>query len=205
MKKIIAFIPAAALLVLALAMGAALAAEPNQQGQPIKAPSFELKNCDGKIVKLDDFKGKIVVLEWFNYECPFVQYHYDKASTMTDLAKKYKDKNVIWLAINSTKHQNTGQNKEFAEKHKVSYPLLDDRAGKTGKAYGAKTTPHIFIVDAVGNVAYDGAIDNAPLGKTPEGKELVNYVDKALDELTAGRGVTTKKTQPYGCSVKYAE
>jgi len=205
MKKIIALIPVAMVLFLALAMDAVLANEPNQQGRPTKAPAFVLKSYDGKTVKLDDFKGKIVVLEWFNYECPFVQFHYDKASTMIDLAKKYKDKNVIWLAVNSTKHQNTGQNRQFAEKHTITYPILDDRAGKTGKAYNAKTTPHLFIIDAAGNIAYDGAIDNAPLGKTPEGQELVNYVDKALDELTAGREVTTKKTKSYGCSVKYAE
>jgi peroxiredoxin len=206
MKRIIALIPVATVLVLAQAMGTALAAEPNQQSKPpAKAPAFELKNYDGKMVNLNDFKGKIIVLEWFNYECPFVQYHYQKASTMIDLAKKYEDKNVVWLAINSTKHLKTEQNKQFAEEHKVPYPILDDRAGKTGRAYGAKTTPHIFIINAAGNIAYEGAIDNAPLGKTPEGQEPVNYVDKALDELTAGKEATIKKTQSYGCSVKYAE
>jgi peroxiredoxin len=170
-----------------------------------KAPDFTLKNYDGKEVKLADFKGKIVVLEWFSYECPFCKYHYEKSSTMNDLAAKYKDKNVVWLAINSTGHQETAKNKEFAEKNKILFPILDDSAGTTGKAYGAKTTPHIFIIDAAGNIAYSGAIDNAPLGETPKDEKLINYAEKALVELTAGKTVSTATTKPYGCSVKYGK
>jgi peroxiredoxin len=170
--------------------------------KPAKAPDFALKNYDGKEFKLADYKGKIIVLEWFNYECPFVKYHYEKASTMKDLAARYKDRNVVWLAINSTSHQETAKNKEFAEKHEIPYPILDDRSGVTGKAYGAETTPHMFIIDTVGNIVYNGAIDNAPLGKVPEGEELINYVDKALEEL-APKPVSIAKTKPYGCTVKY--
>jgi peroxiredoxin len=169
----------------------------------MKAPEFTLTNYDGKTVSLSDYKGKIVVLEWFNYECPFVQYHYEKARTMIELADKYKDKNVVWLAINSTAHQSTEKNKEFADGHKLPYPILDDRTGKTGRAYGAKKTPHIFIIDAKGMIAYSGAIDNAPLGERKEG--VVNYVDVALAELTAGKAPSVSKTEPYGCSVKYAD
>ena len=166
------------------------------------APAFTLQNYDGTTVSLSDYKGKIVVLEWFNYECPFVRYHYEKADTMTSLADKYKDKNVVWLAINSTAHLTTEKNKQFAEEHNIKAPILDDRTGKTGRAYGAKTTPHMFIIDTNGKIAYAGAIDNSPLGRT---KDVVNYVDKALSELTTGKTVSTPITQPYGCSVKYAE
>ncbi len=170
---------------------------------PVKAPQFTLTNYTGEEVKLADFKGKIVVLEWFNYECPFSRYHHETVATMKNIANKYKDKGLVWLAINSTGHQETDQNKEFAEKNGVPFPILNDSPGATGKAYGAKTTPHIFIVDTEGNIAYNGAIDNAPLGNAPDKGEIVNYADKALAELTAGEKVSTPQTKPYGCSVKY--
>ena len=173
--------------------------------KPATAPDFALKNYDGREYKLADLKGKIVVLEWFNYECPFVKYHYEKAATMKDLAAKYKGKNVVWLAINSTGHQTTEKNKEFAQKHAIQYPILDDSPGTVGKAYGATNTPQIFIIDAGGSIVYNGAIDNAPIGRIPENEEYVNYADKALDELTAGKTVTTAETKPYGCTVKYGK
>lgn len=168
-----------------------------------KAQEFTLKNYDGKEVKLSDYHGKLVVLEWFNYDCPFVKYHYEKTKTMAELSDKYKD--VVWLAINSTGHATTEKAKKFAEKYNLGYPILDDRSGKVGRAYGAKTTPHMFIVDANSVITYDGAIDNSPLGRTPKGEELVAYVDKALAELTEGKKISTAKTKPYGCSVKYAD
>jgi peroxiredoxin len=167
-----------------------------------KAPVFTLTNYDGTEVSLSDYKGKIVVLEWFNYECPFVRYHYEKANTMVELAKKYKDKDVVWLAVNSTKHLTVEQNKDVVRKHKLGYPMLDDRSGKVGRAYGARTTPHMYIIDTGGSIVYDGAIDNSPLGREKEG--VINYVDKALTELASGKPVSTAKTEPYGCSVKYA-
>ena len=167
------------------------------------APKFRLTSYDGRTISLSDYKGKIVVLEWLNYECPFVRHHYEEAKTMIKLADKYKDKNVIWLAINSTGHLATEKNEEFADKHKLGYPILDDRSGKTGRAYGAKTTPHMFIIDTKGMIAYAGAIDNSPLGGKKEG--VINYVDKALAELTTGKVVSIPNTEPYGCSVKYAD
>ena len=166
-----------------------------------KAPDFTLKSFDGETLSLSDLKGKIVVLEWFNFECPYVVYHYDEKNTMVDLANKYKYKNVVWLAINSTSHTTPEANKGFAEKHKLPYPILDDRDGKVGKAYGAMTTPHMFVIDARGSIAYQGAIDNSPRGKKKTG--VVNYVEKALDELLAGKEVTDTDNMPYGCSVKY--
>jgi peroxiredoxin/Sec-independent protein translocase protein TatA len=168
-----------------------------------KAPGFKLNSFEGKTVSLSDYRGKIVVLEWLNFECPYVRYHYDKVTTMIDLAKKYKDRNVVWLAVNSTSHTTPGANIEFAEKHKLPYPILDDRSGKVGHAYGAETTPHMFVIDPRGNIVYEGAIDNSPNGKTPAGQELTNYVDAALTAMIAGKDVSTRNTRPYGCSVKY--
>ena len=170
-----------------------------------RAPEFTLQSFDGKTVSLSDYRGKTVVLEWFNFECPFVQYHYDKAKTMTDLAAKYKDKNVVWLAINSTSHTTPQANREFAEKHKLACPMLDDRSGQVGHAYGAKTTPHMFVIDPGGHIVYDGAIDNSPLGKTLDGQEPVNYVDNVLAALAAGKDVSVSNTKSYGCSVKYPQ
>jgi len=171
----------------------------------MKAPDFTLTNYDGKTVKLADYAGKIVVLEWINYDCPFARYNYEKTTAVNDLATKYKDKDVVLLAINSTGHQELAKDKEFAEQFKVNHPILDDSKGVVGKAYGAKTTPHVFIIDAKGVIVYNGALDNAPLGKTPEGQQYVNYVDKALTELTEGKSVSVAETKSYGCSVKYGK
>jgi len=168
-----------------------------------KAPDFTLKSFDGKTVGLSDYRGKIVVLEWLNFECPFVQYHYREPKTMIKLANKYKNKNVVWLAVNSTSHITLEANKDFAKKQKLPYPILDDRPGKVGHAYVARTTPHMYVISSRGNIVYEGAIDNSPYGKTPQGQEMVNHVDKALAELTGGKAVTTTKTKPYGCTVKY--
>jgi peroxiredoxin len=169
-----------------------------------EAPDFTLKTFDGKTVRLSDYRGKIVVLEWLNFECPFSLYHYETKKTMVTLANDYKDKNVVWLAINSTSHTTAEANKEFARKYNLPYPILDDRSGEVGHAYGAETTPHIFMINSNGVIAYEGAIDNSPRGRTPSEERLVNYVDKALAELTAGRVPSTRKTKPYGCTVKYA-
>jgi peroxiredoxin len=122
---------------------------------------------------------------------------------MVELANKYKGKNVVWLAVNSTSHTTPGPNKTFAKRHGLPYLILDDRSGKVGRAYGAQTTPHMYIINPRGRVVYEGAIDDSPLGKKKEG--VVNYVDNALAELTAGKAVSTAKTKPYGCTVKYAK
>jgi peroxiredoxin len=153
-----------------------------------RAPDFKLKSFDGKTVKLSDHRGKIVVLEWFNMECPFSRYHYETKKTMPELAEKYKSKNVVWFAVNSTNH---------------TFPILDDRSGEVGRAYGAKTTPHIFIINPRGRIVYEGAIDDSPLGKKKEG--VVNYADTVLTELTAGKDISITNTKPYGCTVKYAQ
>ncbi|HIJ53757.1 MAG TPA: thioredoxin family protein [Planctomycetes bacterium] len=180
--------------------------EPSKEVGPTvarKAPDFTLSSFDGKTISLSDYRGKIVVLEWFNYECPFVLHHYGLPNTMVELANKYKDKNVVWLAINSTNSTTAEANIEFAEKRKLPYPILDDRSGTVGRAYGAKTTPHMYIINTKGGIAYQGAIDNDPRGRKKQG--LINYVDRALTELTGGKEVSTTDTMPYGCTVKYAK
>ena len=169
-----------------------------------RAPSFELNSFDGKSVSLSDYRGKIVVLEWFNFECPLSRYHYETKNTMVELANRYKGKNVVWLAVNSTSHTTPGPNKTFAKRHKLPYLILDDRSGKVGRAYGAETTPHMYIINTRGNLVYEGAIDNNRR-IDPKKKDVVNYVDNALAELTAGKAVSTAKTKPYGCTVKYAK
>ena len=171
--------------------------------QARQAPDFTLNSFDGRTFKLSDLKGKTVVLEWANPECPFWAYHYETKNTMVDLAKKYRDKNVVWLAVNSTNHTTAEANLEYAQKHEVPYPILDDRSGRVGRLYGARTTPHIFIIDPEGRIVYNGAVDSAPMGKVAEGSSVVNYVDQALAQMTAGQEISTATTPPYGCSVKY--
>lgn len=166
------------------------------------APEFVLSSYDGKSVRLSDYRGKIVVLEWFNYECPFLVYHYEPKNTMIDLADKYGSGDVVWLAINSTAHQTTEKNREFAQKHGIGYPILDDRTGQTGRAYQAVTTPHMFIINTQGYIVYDGAIDNSPMGREDN---IVNYVDQALGELISAKPISVSSTKPYGCTVKYAD
>jgi peroxiredoxin len=166
-----------------------------------KAPALRLTSFCGETVNLSDYRGKTVVLEWLNFECPFVRYHYEKTNTMTDLANKYKDENVVWLAVNSTSHTTPEANEDFAKKHKLPYLILDDRSGNVGRAYGAQTTPHMYVINTRGNIVYAGAIDNSPMGKKEEG--VINYVAQTLAELTSGKAVSTTNTKPYGCSVKY--
>jgi peroxiredoxin len=170
-----------------------------------RAKPFTLESFDGQRINLADYRGKTVVLEWLNFECPFSRYHYETTTTMVDLAKKYKDQNVIWLAINSTNHTTPEANKAFAARHKLPFPILDDRPGTVGRAYDAKTTPHMFVISPRGQIVYEGAIDNSPMGKTPDGKEPVNYVDRVLAALTANKDIGIPNTKPYGCSVKYAK
>ncbi len=122
---------------------------------------------------------------------------------MIDLAKKFADKNVVWLAINSTSHATQEKNKAFDRKHDLQYPILDDSSGDVGRKYDAKRTPHMFVIDKKGYIQYEGAIDNSPLGKNKD--DVVNYVEKALDQLIKGNDVTTPRTKPYGCTVKYQQ
>ncbi|ACF12705.1 alkyl hydroperoxide reductase/ Thiol specific antioxidant/ Mal allergen [Chloroherpeton thalassium ATCC 35110] len=171
------------------------------------APDFSLKDTDGKTHKLGDYKGKTVVLEWTNPGCPFVVGHY-KTGNMQQLQEKYTEAGVVWLTVNSTNpaHPNHLSAEALAEKFQsweshASANLLDED-GKVGELYGAKTTPHMFIIDKNGKLAYAGAIDD---DRSTNGgaNASVNYVAQALDELLAGKSVSVKQTKQYGCGVKY--
>jgi peroxiredoxin len=171
------------------------------------APDFQLNSIDGKPHKLSDCRGKIVVLEWTNPGCPVVQRHY-RDGLMPALQKECIDKGVIWLAINSTnpKHQNYRTPEAlqpiYGDWKAAFTALLMDADGKTGRAFGAKTTPHMFVIDKEGKLAYYGAVDDDFQGTN---ETRINYVRLAVDSLLKGEPVATSATKPYGCSVKYAE
>jgi peroxiredoxin len=176
-------------------------------GKP--APDFELRDLEGQTYRLSQFRGKTVVLEWFNPQCPFVKASHSKGS-LHGLAEKYTVKGITWLAVNSAAPGRQGYgadaNTEGKRKFGLTHPVLLDETGDVGHAYHATNTPHMFVVDDQGVLVYRGAIDNSPdgEGESPQGGALVNYVVAALDDLAAGRSVKTRQTDPYGCSVKYA-
>lgn len=164
------------------------------------SPAFTLTDQQGRNVSLGDYAGKVVVLEWINPECPTVQRH-AKARTMATLAQKYGDQGVVWLGVNSTSHMGPADNRKWAEAAGLTYPILDDHTGQVAKLYDAKTTPHMYVIDAAGKLAYQGGIDDDFDGSQKGG---TNYVDRALSEILAGTRVSMSQTRPYGCSIKYA-
>ncbi|HMO24796.1 MAG TPA: thioredoxin family protein [Tepidisphaeraceae bacterium] len=166
------------------------------------APDFSLENHKGETVNLSDLKGKIVVLEWFNEECPYVVKHY-KQGHMQKLANKYAEKGVVWLAINSTNGKTNADNASVADKWSMPMAILNDSDGTVGKQYGATNTPHMYVIDAEGKIAYMGAIDSDRSADTSKVDGATNYVAEALDALLAGESVKTAETRAYGCSVKY--
>lgn len=192
------------------AVAAATQAEPPLPSARVGAPApdFELSDLDGKPVKLSSFRGKAVVLEWFNPGCPFVKASHTKGS-LVDTAARHTKAGVVWLAINSGGPGKQGNgvetNRRAKEQFKLTHPILLDETGRVGHAYAAAHTPHLFVIDKAGVLAYRGAIDNSPdaEGESPAGGKLINYVDTALTDLEAGRPVATPETEAYGCSVKY--
>ena len=169
------------------------------------APGFKLKDLNGKTHSLDQYKGKTIVLEWFNPECPFVVSSHRKGGVLEKMAMKTAKSDTVWLAINSgakgRQGHGKGVNTAAAKKWKMNHPILVDESGKVGKAYGAKTTPHMFIIDGNGNLAYKGAPDNSPNGR--RGKSYKPYLSNALADLAAGKRVRKSDTSAWGCSVKY--
>lgn len=159
-------------------------------------------------MKLSDSKGKIVVLEWFNHGCPFVVKHYG-AGNMQRLQKDYTAKGVVWLSIcssNKGKQGNdtpAGHAKTAQEKGAAPTAILIDEAGEVGRAYGAKTTPNMYVIDAEGTLRYMGAIDSISSARSADIEKAENYVAAALDALLKGEAPKTTETKPYGCSVKY--
>lgn len=174
-----------------------------------KAPDFTAKDVNGQQVTLSELKGKTVVLEWTNYGCPFVRKHYDSGH-MQALQKKYTGKGVVWIGVNSGAKGKEGyfdsdeaQSKAAAAKKAAYTHLIRDPSGSLGKLYGAKATPHMYVIDKEGILAYKGAIDDQPSVDPDTLKSAKNYVSAALDAVLSGGKPETAETQAYGCSVKY--
>lgn len=174
-----------------------------------EAPAVSFTDTNGVEHSLEKFKGKTVVLEWNNQECPFVKKFY-KNGDMQAFQTKAMEKGVVWVSINSSAagkqgHLETAEkaNKMIAEKGIKSAAYVLDHDGSLGKAFGAKTTPHMFVIDAEGKIAYQGAIDSNASADSDDIAGAQNYVMAAIDNLMAGKAVETAETQPYGCSVKY--
>lgn len=191
MKPLIAAIAAAALAVI---------------GQP--APDFTAKNVKGESVSLADYKGKVVVLEWANFDCPFVKKHY-ASGNLPKLQETYTSKGVVWLTVNSAAEGKGGylEPAKMAERatkegNKATHFLMDTD-GKVGKAYGAKVTPHLFIIGKDGKLVYDGAIDSKATTDQADIATADKLFANALDAVLADKPVTNAKNQPYGCGVKY--
>jgi len=173
------------------------------------APNFTLPDTNGKEWSLANFKGKYVVLEWYNPDCPFVGKHY-KSGNMQGLQKEFTSRGVVWLSIDSSAPGEQGNyppaklNEISARDGAARTALLLDPDGKVGRLYGAKTTPDMYIVNPNGILVYKGAIDNKRSTDLSDVKTATNYVKSALQAVMAGKSVTTTDTQPYGCSVKYS-
>ncbi len=173
-----------------------------------KAPDFQLRAEDGKTYKLSQYKGKIVVLEWLNHGCPFVRKHYDSGN-MTGMQDKYTKQDVVWLSVVSSAEGKQGYvdmsgafNEKQKYKSKATHILLDP-SGDTGRAYGAKTTPHMYIIDQEGTLRYAGAIDSIPSTDVDDIAKATNYVTAALDQVMNGEKVKIATSTAYGCNVKY--
>ena len=174
----------------------------------LPAPDFAVADTNGKPVKLSDYRGKFVVLEWTNPECPFVRKHYD-SQNMQGLQKEWGAKDVVWLTINSTNasHSEYKTPEEMAKWMRAQgaapRATLIDGTSATARAYAAKNTPHMFVVDPMGKIIYDGAIDDKRSTNPADVKIANNYVRAALTEATAGKPVSIASTTPYGCTMKY--
>jgi peroxiredoxin len=188
------------------AFGAAIAAMASFAATP--APNFTLPSSTGKQVSLADFKGKYVVLEWWNHQCPFVRKHYDSGN-MQKTQKELTDKGVVWLTIVSSKEGAQGyvtadQANDIMKREKgVPTFILHDPTGEVGKKYDAKTTPQMVLISPKGEVLYDGAIDSIPSSRISDLDKAENYLLRAYGEASSGKAVSMPKTKPYGCNVKY--
>lgn len=187
---------------------ASFAAEISHVDVGQKAPDFAIKDIKGKTWKLKDHLGKVIVLEWFNFGCPFVKKHYESGN-MQKLQEAYEKKGVLWVCINSSAPGKQGHAtsaeyvQAFEDKKSAPNAVLVDTDGNVGRLYGAKTTPHMFVIGKDGKIVYQGAIDDKRGTEQSEIASAKNYVKSALDETLAGKPVTESETKPYGCSVKY--
>jgi peroxiredoxin len=172
------------------------------------APDFSLTDSKGKTQSVSQYKGKYVVLEWFNPECPFVKKHYGSGN-MQKLQEEFTAKGVVWLSIDSSAPGLEGNltaeqaNAKMTEWKTKQTALVLDPDGKAGRSYGAKNTPHMFVINPEGKIVYEGAIDSKASPNPADIPNSTNYVKVALEESLAGKTVTNANTKPYGCSVKY--
>jgi len=169
------------------------------------APPFTLRDLDNKEVKLEDFEGQVVVLEWFNPDCPFVKFAHGETEPLRELPTRLTDDGAVWLAINSGAHGKQGnglqRNREALEEYAIDYPVLLDESGAVGRRYQATSTPHIYIIDEEGTLVYRGALDSTPMGRG-NGAPLDHALD-AFESVKADKPVPTPETRPYGCNIKY--
>jgi peroxiredoxin len=198
------------LLLCTLALGATLLAGPAQAAATVgaPAPAFTLTDTDGRSRSLAEFKGRTVVLEWVNPGCPFVRKHYDSAN-LPRLQQEFTGKGVVWLAINSTEkaasdHLAPPELARWMQTQKAApTATLMDEEGSVGRAYGARTTPHMYIIDAQGTLVYAGGIDSIASARVADIQTATNYVRQGLTELLAGQPIRQASTRPYGCTIKY--
>lgn len=192
-------------LLLAVMFATAWARGAAEVGKP--APDFTATDIEGKTHKLSDYKGKIVVLESYNLDCPFVANHY-KTGAMQELQAELTAKGVVWFVVNSVNAKHPSHRppekakQEWAAQKMKATAWLDDSSGKIGRAYGMKTTPHMFVIAKDGTLAYAGAIDDRPSSEG-DPRTARNYVREAVEALLAGKPVPVAQTKPYGCGVKY--
>lgn len=191
--------PAASTTSDAKASGFAAPGTKAELGEP--APDFTLNDLAGNPVTLARWRGKVIVLEWFSPACPYSKYAYE-SGPLKRLPADLKRQGVVWLTINSEAPDQKGGspdlNREFVAQHGLAAPLLFDPTGEVGRAYGAKSTPHLFVINERGKLVYRGALDNAPLGKVGSDLAKTNYVEAAIADLKSGHAVTTRETRAYG-------
>jgi peroxiredoxin len=201
-KNAILSLTAAALCTGGAFAGTDPKSENAEVGKP--APDFKLTSTDGQEFTLSELKGKVVVLQWTNHTCPFIKFHESKEKTPQKLMKQFEGKDVVWITVDSSnfaEEQKESIN-EFRTENDILYPTLLDAEGKVGRMYGAKSTPHVFVIDQKGVLVYDGAMDDdAKLSGDAER----NYVAEAVSATLAGSTVPISKTKSYGCSVKYKQ
>ncbi len=209
-RRLGAWRPVVYVAAAAAALMIVLAAHAASIGQA--APTFSGKDSQGKMQSLAQYRGKYVVLEWTNRTCPFTKKHYDSGN-MQALQREWTNKGVVWLTVlsSSPSHADDGyltagqENAYLEQVHAHPTAAILDPSGDIGREYGAKATPHMFVIDPKGKLIYEGAIDDKPTTDTADVKGAKNYVSEALTEAMAGRTVEVASTRPYGCAVKYAE
>jgi peroxiredoxin len=191
------------------ALGAGVEAASAQARIGAPAPAFTLTDSNGRALSLADLKGKTVVLEWTNHDCPYVGKHY-RGNNMQALQKKWTGQGVVWLSVISSAPGEQGHvspqqaNKLTADRGAAPTAVLFDPTGKVGRAYGARTTPHMYVINREGALVYMGGIDDKPTARLEDLKGARNFVDEALSEIAQGKPVSATGSRAYGCSIKYA-